>query len=85
MQRFLAGRKAPAGPVAGVATYYTTNEHMLKTAEYKLGLLKEDSQKMRAKDLHELPRAPSPSRRCLQPPRLEDNVGVARVGEQRVM
>ncbi|HJW23345.1 MAG TPA: adenylyl-sulfate reductase subunit alpha [Rhodocyclaceae bacterium] len=43
--------------VAGVATYYTTNEHMLGVAEYKLGLLKEDAQKMRAKDLHELLRA----------------------------
>lgn len=43
--------------VAGVATYYTTNEHMLGVAEYKLGLLKEDAEKMRAKDLHELLRA----------------------------
>ncbi|MBS1189562.1 MAG: adenylyl-sulfate reductase subunit alpha [Rhodocyclaceae bacterium] len=43
--------------VAGVATYYTTNEHMLGVAEYKLGLLKEDARKMRAKDLHELLRA----------------------------
>ncbi|HEX8013027.1 MAG TPA: adenylyl-sulfate reductase subunit alpha [Casimicrobiaceae bacterium] len=43
--------------VAGVATYYNTNEVMLKHAEEKLELLKEDAQKMRAKDLHELLRA----------------------------
>ena len=43
--------------VAGVATYYITNEHMLKVAEDKLEMLKEDAQKMRAKDLHELLRA----------------------------
>ncbi len=43
--------------VAGVATYYTTNAHMLKVAEEKLDMLKEDSLKMRAKDLHELLRA----------------------------
>ncbi|MFZ5483906.1 MAG: adenylyl-sulfate reductase subunit alpha [Pseudomonadota bacterium] len=43
--------------VAGVATYYKTNEHMLKVAEDKLEMLKEDAQKMRAKDLHELLRA----------------------------
>ena len=43
--------------VAGVATYYTTNEKMLKVAEEKLEMLKEDSLKMRAKDLHELLRA----------------------------
>ncbi|MCB1902552.1 MAG: adenylylsulfate reductase subunit alpha, partial [Gammaproteobacteria bacterium] len=43
--------------VAGVATYYTTNEHMLDLAEQKLEMLKEDAQKMRAKDLHELLRA----------------------------
>lgn len=43
--------------VAGVATYYTTNAHMLKVAEEKLEMLKEDSLKMRAKDLHELLRA----------------------------
>jgi adenylylsulfate reductase subunit A len=43
--------------VAGVATYYTTNGHMLKVAEEKLEMLKEDAQKMRAKDLHELLRA----------------------------
>jgi adenylylsulfate reductase subunit A len=43
--------------VAGVATYYTTNAHMLKVAEEKLEMLKEDAAKMRAKDLHELLRA----------------------------
>jgi len=43
--------------VAGVATYYKTNNVMLDIAEEKLGLLKEDAQKMRAKDLHELLRA----------------------------
>jgi len=43
--------------VAGVATYYTTNGHMLALAEQKLEMLKEDSLKMRAKDLHELLRA----------------------------
>ncbi|WP_308874344.1 adenylyl-sulfate reductase subunit alpha [Thiothrix subterranea] len=43
--------------VAGVATYYTTNGHMLAVAEEKLGMLKEDAMKMRAKDLHELLRA----------------------------
>jgi adenylylsulfate reductase subunit A len=43
--------------VAGVATYYITNEHMLNVASDKLDMLKEDAQKMRAKDLHELLRA----------------------------
>jgi adenylylsulfate reductase subunit A len=43
--------------VAGVATYYTTNDKMLKVAEEKLEMLKEDAMKMRAKDLHELLRA----------------------------
>jgi len=43
--------------VAGVATYYKTNNVMLDIAEEKLGFLKEDAQKMRAKDLHELLRA----------------------------
>jgi adenylylsulfate reductase subunit A len=43
--------------VAGVATYYTTNAHMLKVAGEKLDMLKEDAEKMRAKDLHELLRA----------------------------
>ncbi len=43
--------------VAGVATYYNTNDKMLAVAEEKLGMLKEDAEKMRAKDLHELLRA----------------------------
>jgi adenylylsulfate reductase subunit A len=43
--------------VAGVATYYNTNAKMLEVAEEKLGMLKEDARKMRAKDLHELLRA----------------------------
>ncbi len=43
--------------VAGVATYYRTNDKMLEKAEEKLGMLKEDAEKMRAKDLHELLRA----------------------------
>ena len=43
--------------VAGVATYYQTNAHMLAVAEEKLEMLKEDAMKMRAKDLHELLRA----------------------------
>ena len=43
--------------VAGVATYYNTNDVLLKKAEEKLEYLKEDSLKMRAKDLHELLRA----------------------------
>jgi adenylylsulfate reductase subunit A len=43
--------------VAGVATYYTTNDKMLAVAEDKLNMLKEDAEKMRAKDLHELLRA----------------------------
>ena len=44
--------------VAGVPPLpYTTNEHMLDLAEQKLEMLKEDAQKMRAKDLHELLRA----------------------------
>ena len=43
--------------VAGVATYYNTNDKMLGVAEEKLEMLKEDSLKMRAKDLHELLRA----------------------------
>ncbi len=50
-------QKAMDEYVAGVATYYTTNEHMLAVAEEKLHSLKEDAQKMRAKDLHELLRA----------------------------
>jgi len=43
--------------VAGCSTYYNTNDRMLAVAEAKLALLKEDSLKMRAKDLHELLRA----------------------------
>jgi adenylylsulfate reductase, subunit A len=43
--------------VAGVATYYNTNDVLLKMAEEKLEMLKEDAVKMRAKDLHELLRA----------------------------
>ena len=43
--------------VAGVATMYQTNAKMLDVAEHKLGMLKEDAMKMRAKDLHELLRA----------------------------
>jgi adenylylsulfate reductase subunit A len=43
--------------VAGVATYYTTNAHMLAVAGEKIDMLKEDAEKMRAKDLHELLRA----------------------------
>jgi adenylylsulfate reductase subunit A len=42
---------------AGVATWYQTNAHMLQVCEDKLEMLKEDSKKMRAKDLHELLRA----------------------------
>jgi adenylylsulfate reductase subunit A len=42
---------------AGVSTWYQTNASMLKVCEAKLEMLKEDSQKMRAKDLHELLRA----------------------------
>ena len=43
--------------VAGVATWYQTNATMLELAEKKLVMIREDSQKMRAKDLHELLRA----------------------------
>ena len=43
--------------VGGVSTFYTTNEKMLEVAEEKLKMLKEDAEKMRAKDLHELLRA----------------------------
>ena len=43
--------------VAGVATWYQTNAKMLEVAERKLEMIKEDSLKMRAKDLHELLRA----------------------------
>ena len=43
--------------VAGVSTMYQTNAAMLKLAEKKLDMLREDSLRMRAKDLHELLRA----------------------------
>ena len=43
--------------VAGVSTWYQTNARMLEIAEKKLVMLREDSLKMRAKDLHELLRA----------------------------
>ncbi len=43
--------------VAGVSTYYQTNGKLLEMAANYLGLLKEDSLHMRAKDLHELMRA----------------------------
>ena len=43
--------------VAGVATYYQTNGKLLEMASHYLGMLKEDSVHMRAKDLHELMRA----------------------------
>lgn len=43
--------------VAGVSTWYQTNEQMLVVAERKMKFLKEDSLKMRGKDLHELLRA----------------------------
>ncbi|HEX9627595.1 MAG TPA: adenylyl-sulfate reductase subunit alpha [Acidiferrobacterales bacterium] len=42
---------------AGIATWYQTNKKMLEICEEKLEMLKEDSLKMRAKDLHELLRA----------------------------
>lgn len=42
---------------AGTSTHYQTNKKMLETCERKLEMLKEDSRKMRAKDLHELLRA----------------------------
>ena len=43
--------------VAGISTWYQTNATMLEMAEKKLVMLREDSLKMRAKDLHELLRA----------------------------
>jgi adenylylsulfate reductase subunit A len=43
--------------VAGTSTFYQTNAAMLEIAERKLGMLKADGLKMRAKDLHELLRA----------------------------
>jgi adenylylsulfate reductase subunit A len=43
--------------VAGVSTYYNTNDKLLKQGLHLLTMLKEDSANMRAKDLHELMRA----------------------------
>jgi adenylylsulfate reductase subunit A len=43
--------------VGGVATFYQTNAKMLEMAEKKLLMIREDSLKMRAMDLHELLRA----------------------------
>ncbi len=43
--------------VAETSTYYHTNAEMMKIASEKLDMLKEDAEKMRAKDLHELLRA----------------------------
>jgi len=43
--------------VGGTSTYYQTNAAMLEMAEKKMRMLKEDSLKMRARDLHELLRA----------------------------
>ena len=43
--------------VAGISTWYQTNGTMLEMAEKKLVMIREDSLKMRAKDLHELLRA----------------------------
>ncbi len=43
--------------VAGTSTSYQTNAKMLEIAERKLMMLREDAEKMRAKDLHELLRA----------------------------
>ena len=43
--------------VAGVSTMYQTNAAMMAIAERKLKMLKEDAEKMRAKDPHELLRA----------------------------
>ena len=42
---------------AGVSNWYQTNAKMLEICERKLEMIKEDSLKMRAKDLHELLRA----------------------------
>lgn len=39
--------------VTGVSTYYQTNKAMLEVAEGKFEMIKEDSLKLRAKDLHE--------------------------------
>jgi adenylylsulfate reductase, subunit A len=50
-------QKAMDEYVAGTSTYYTTNEKMLEIGLHLLDMLKEDSEHMRAKDLHELLRA----------------------------
>ncbi len=42
---------------AGIATWYTTSDKMLETAQARLDMLHEDSEKMAAGDLHELMRA----------------------------
>jgi adenylylsulfate reductase subunit A len=43
--------------VAGVGSAYTTNETLMNIAVEKINVLKEDSKKMMARDLHELMRA----------------------------
>ncbi len=43
--------------VAGVSTYYQTNAKLLEIGLHHIEMLKEDSQNLRAKDLHELLRA----------------------------
>jgi adenylylsulfate reductase subunit A len=43
--------------VAGVSTYYQTNGKLLSMGLHYLGMLKDDSANLRAKDLHELLRA----------------------------
>lgn len=43
--------------VAGTSTYYTTSEKLMDVALHLLTMLKDDSEKMAAKDLHELLRA----------------------------
>jgi len=43
--------------VAGVATYYNTNAKLLEIGLHHLTMLKEDSTKLKARDLHELLRA----------------------------
>ncbi len=43
--------------VAGVSTYYQTNAKMLEIGLHHIDMLKEDSEHLRAKDLHELLRA----------------------------
>ena len=43
--------------VAGTSTYYTTSEKQMDVALHLLDMLKEDAEKMAAKDLHELLRA----------------------------